>query len=121
MGRMSLYFRINFLKMICDQQREKSLADTLLQKYVDLNAKLVLYDCRLREAHESIKPYLVSDQFANYSIMPINAPPNQQMHQMHMNMNMSVRNMPGLGHNPIYTHMPPHGKQNMNQGGGGVM
>ena len=121
---MSLYFRINFLKMICDQQREKSFAYTLLQNYLDLNAKLLVDDCRPREAHESIKPYLVSDQFgANYSMMPINAPPNQQMHQMHMNMNMNMRNMPGLGHNPIYTHMPPHGKQNMNQGagGGGVM
>jgi len=106
LGRMSLYFKINFLKMICDQQREKTQADVLLQKYVDLNAKLVLYDFKLREPHDSIKPYLVSDQFVNYNMIPMNAPPMQQMHQMNM------RNIPGP---PIYGHMG-HMKQNMNQG-----
>jgi len=106
LGRMSLYFKINFLKMICDQQRENTQAETLLQKYVDLNSKLVLYDNRLREPHDSIKPYLVSDQFVNYNMITMNTPPIQHMH--HMNM----RNIPGP---PMYGHMG-HMKQNMNQG-----
>jgi len=74
-GRMSLFFKINLLKLIYDSTRNKKRVEPVLDRLLELNAKIILYESGRGPADESIKGYLEPVQEMNPQLMlPIGLP-----------------------------------------------
>jgi hypothetical protein len=59
-AKFGLYFKINMLQLISQSLANPEKVNAILDKLLDLNYKLVMYDCGLGVADESIVPYIDS-------------------------------------------------------------
>ena len=72
---MSLFFKINLLKLIFDSTRNKKRVEPTLDRLLELNAKIILYETGRAPADESIKAYLEPAHEINPQLMlPIGLP-----------------------------------------------
>lgn len=68
-GRTSLFFKINLLKLIFDSTKNKKRVEPCLDRLLELNAKIILYETGRGPADESIKAYLEPTPEMNPRIM----------------------------------------------------
>ena len=59
--RMGLYLKINLLKILFDKHPNKTRVGPILDKYIDINSKLVLYENGFDALDDSIKEYIHDD------------------------------------------------------------